>query len=107
MKTRMAREVKIYVLVLNVFGNTLGERVAISDDYDRLVNWYNKQLNPDGVYRDGMWNKTFKKGSFIEFCNPCDSLKLNDTSIFGFGIHDEWIPMEVFNNLRNRGYNVV
>ena len=41
MKTRMAREVKIYVLVLNVFGNTLGERVAISDDYDRLVNWYN------------------------------------------------------------------
>ena len=40
METRTIVEVKIFVLVLNTFGRAEEcEVVAVSDDYDRLVNW--------------------------------------------------------------------
>ena len=100
---REIQEIRIYVLVLNTFGAAEeGEIVAVSDDYTRLVDWYNQQFNPEGCYMDGMWNKTFKKGSSIEWNNPCSSLELNDTYPFGHGIHDEWIPMETFYSIRSR-----
>ena len=107
METRNIQEVRIYVLVLNTFGSAKeGEIVAVSDDYNRLVDWYNQQINPEGKYRENGWYKTFKKGSLIEYNNPCRSLEPNATSPFGHGIHDEWIPMETFHLLRSR-YNVV
>ena len=107
METRTTQEVRIYVLVLNTFGAAeTGEIVAVSDDYNRLVDLYNQQINPEGKYRENGWWKTFKKGSLIEYNNPCSSLKLNNTYPFGHGIHDEWIPMETFYLLSGR-YNVV
>ena len=66
METREIQEVRIYVLVLNTFGAAeTGEIVAVSDDYNRLVNWYNEQFNLEGKYRENGWCKTFKKGSSI------------------------------------------
>lgn len=42
METRTIQEVRIYVLVLNTFRTAeSGEIVAMSDDYNRLVDWYN------------------------------------------------------------------
>lgn len=103
METRTIQEVRIYVLVLGTFGAAEeGEFVAVSDDYTRLVNWYNQQFNPKGCYRDGRWNKTFKKGSSIEWNNPCYSLALNDTCPFGHGIHDEWVPTETFYLIKSK-----
>ena len=107
MEIRTTQEVRVYVLVLNTFGAAeTGEIVAVSDDYNRLVNWYNEQFNPEGKYREDGWLKTFRKGSLIEYNNPCSSLELNNTSPFGHGIHDEWIPIEQFYSLGNR-YNVI
>lgn len=107
METRNIQEVRIYVLVLNTFGFAEdGEIVAVSDDYNRLVDWYNQQINPEGRYIENGWYKTFKKGSPIEYNNPCSSLELNNTYPFGHGIHDEWIPTETFYSLSGR-YNVV
>ena len=103
METRNIQEVRIYVLVLNTFGAAEeGEIVAVSDDYNRLVNWYNEQSNPEGKYRENGWCKTFKKGSPIEYNNPCSSLELNNTYPFGHGIHDEWIALDEFYKLENR-----
>ena len=52
METRTTQEVRIYVLVLNTFGAAeTGEILAVSDDYNRLVDWYNQQINPEGKYR--------------------------------------------------------
>lgn len=103
METRTTQEVRIYVLVLNTFGAAEeGEIVAVSDDYNRLVDWYKDQFNLDGIYRDDRWNKTFKKGSPIEYNNPCSSLELNNTYPFGHGIHDEWIALDEFYKLENR-----
>lgn len=103
METREIQEVRIYVLVLNTFGAAEeGKIVAVSDDYNRLVDWYNEQFNPEGKYRENGWCKTFKKGSSIEYNNPCYSLELNNTYPFGHGIHDEWITLDEFYKLENR-----
>lgn len=108
METRTVEEVRIYVLVLNTFGAAeTGEIVAISDDCNKLVSWYQDQFNPEGEYREEGWCKTFKKGSVIEYNNPCSSLELNNTYPFGHGIHDEWISLEQFHSLEENGYNVI
>lgn len=107
METRTTQEVRIYVLVLNTFvAAEAGEIVAVSDDYNKLVSWYKDQFNREGKYREDGWLKTFRKGSLIEYNNPCSSIELNNTSLFGHGIHDEWIPVEMFYSLSGR-YNVV
>ena len=111
METRTIREVReevrVYVLLLNTFGAAEAcSLVAVSDDYNKLVSWYKDQFNPEGTYREDGFLKTFRKGSLIEYNNPCSSLELNDTHPFGHGIHDEWIPLEQFYSLGDR-YNVV
>ena len=107
MEIRAIEEVRIYVLILNTFGAAEdSEIVAISDDYKKLVNWYKDQFNPEGPYRDGRYLKMFRRGSDIEWNNPCRSLSLNDTYPFGHGIHDEWISLKQFHSLGNR-YNVI
>lgn len=107
MEIRTVEQVRIYVLVLNTFGAAeSGIVVAVSDDYNKLVNWYKDQFDPEGAYIEHGWTKTFRKGSLIERNNPCSSLELNNTYPFGHGIHDEWIPLEQFYSLGNR-YNVI
>lgn len=106
METRITTEVRIFVLVLNTFGRAEeGEAVAVSDDYDRLVDWYLNQFADDS-YRDGGFYKTFKKGSKIEYNNPCGSVVLNNLNHFGQGIHDEWVSEDKYINIKNV-YNFV
>ena len=99
--TRSITEVHVYVLVLNTFGAAEeGRVVAVSTDYNKLAEWYQEQFEPSGPYREDRWYKTFRKGSPIEYNNPCRSLELNNTRPFGHGIHDEWIPLEAYENLK-------
>lgn len=102
METRTILEVRIFVLVLNTFGRAEEcEAVAVSDDYDRLVNWYLDQFADDPYIEEGFY-KTFKKGSLIEYNNPCGSLKLNDIRPFGHGIHDEWVSHDTFVKIQSK-----
>ena len=106
METRIIVEVRIFVLVLNTFGRAEEcEAVAISDDYDRLVDWYLNQF-ADDPYRDEGFYKTFKKGSKIEYNNPCGSVVLNNLNHFGQGIHDEWVSEDEYINIKN-AYNFI
>ena len=101
METRHIMQARIYVLVLNTFGAAEeGEIVAVSDDYNRLVSWYNDQFAQEGYREDG-WYKTFKKGSPIEYNNPCATTALNETRPFGHGIHDEWVKFDDLDGIRN------
>lgn len=101
-ETRSVVEVRLFVLVPNTFGRAEeGRIVAISDDYDRLVDWYLNQFAED-PYRDEGFYKTFKKGSLIEYNNPCGSLKLNDIRPFGHGIHDEWVSQDTFVEIQSK-----
>ena len=106
METRITTEVRIFVLILTTLGRAEeGEAVAISDDYDRLVDWYLNQF-ADDPYRDEGFYKTFKKGSKIEYNNPCGSVVLNNLNHFGQGIHDEWVSEDEYINIKN-AYNFI
>lgn len=105
-RTFTKTEVQIFVLVLSTFGRPEDiEVVAISDNYERLVLWYEDQLAED-PYMIGRWTKAFKKGSVIEYNNPCSSLELNDLDPYRCGIHEEWVDIDNINNIRNRHYFV-
>lgn len=100
METRTITQVRLHVLVLNTFGAAEeGEIVAVSDDYNRLVSWYNDQFAQEGYREDG-WYKTFKKGSPIEYNNPCANTDLNKTRPFGHGIRDEWVKVDAVDRIR-------
>lgn len=84
------------------------EVVAASTDYQKLVDWYNDQLNPegpvavvcnDGVYSKSLWRKHFKDGSPIEWYAPA-SIELKVSHIDIPGIVAEWITMEEFNSMK-------
>ena len=104
MEARTVNEVRLYKLVLNNMQAPkieMGTLVAVSGDYDKLVNWYKSQLAP-AMWRDGRWGKTFAQGTPLEWYNPASSLELNDTYPFGQGISDEWVRESSLPDIMNR-----
>ena len=95
METRIFREVKIYKLVLNSMSERMeqSEIVAISCDLTLLQNWYYEQF-ASFPYHDNGRNKVFKRGSPLEWFNPCEdeAIKLGKKGCWGHGIVEEWIP---------------
>ena len=102
-RTITLEQTKIYKLICNPVTGKAEEAVicAISTDYKALVNWYLEQL-ADEPYRDDRYLKRFKKGSQLEWYNP-SILTLNETSIFGHGISDEWVDSEILQEVIARG----
>ena len=94
-EVRTVQEGRIYILVLNPIDGAAedGSIVAISDDYNRIVGWYQDQFASE-QWKDGSWYKTFTRDSPLEWYNPCYSLELNDIQPFGHGIHDKWILLD-------------
>ena len=106
MEIRQIAEVHIYVLVLNTFGSAEScEIAAISDDYQKLVDFYNSQLLPmNDQFRDEFgFLRSFKEGLLYNL-NPCHSLELNDNAPFGHGIHDEWVNVCNLDRIRSQYY---
>ena len=112
METKTITVIKLYFLHLHprkIRNKSFTEIVAASTDYQKLVDWYNAQLNPEGpetvVFNDtidsgGSWLKYFKNGSPIEWYNPATTLKLKDPSFDGHGINAQWVNVEEFNALK-------
>lgn len=101
METRQITQVHIYFIVLNGVYDRCEDRniVAVSDDKNRLMEFYNNNLlPPDNRFRDnaGMF-RSFKEGPLYNY-NPGYNLK----EIF----KDEWISMEELNNVKSRYYFV-
>lgn len=108
MLTRTVEQVCVYVLVLNTFGRAEeGAVAAIATDPHKLQEFYESQLlPPDKRYRDehGMYI-SFADGP-LKYFNPCDSLEIDQTDWYGYGIHSEWIPIEALDQLEARYYMV-
>lgn len=107
METRDVTEVRLFALIMNnVHDRAEGcELVAVSDDYQKLVNWYNSQKAEKpyrSEYDNNMYYKVFKEGSELEYFNPLFSLGLNEMSPFGQGIKDEWVNIEQLSSIRSR-----
>lgn len=106
MEIRQTTEVHVYVLYLNTFGRAEeGTVAAFSTDYDALVRFYNDQLCEKWRDEAGYLH-SFKKGSVLEYLNPCYSLELNQLGLFDHGIHDEWISMDNFHHILAKYYFV-
>lgn len=92
-------ECRLFILTLNTFGRAEDSVVAaVSDDYERLRNWYCAQL-ADEPYLDDQWWKVSKSGSLLEWLNPCN-IELNALDRFGNGIHDEYVPEQSLESTR-------
>jgi hypothetical protein len=102
MEMRSVREVKIFILKLNDMRSAkieYSEVAAISTDLDKLKAWYEEQRAPE-AYRDGQWNKYFKKGSPLEWYNPGDGF-------CGQGIFSEWVREYEYQSIRGRGNIII
>lgn len=104
-RQRTVTDVQLFVLYLNKVIDHIEDMtaVAISTDYDKLVSWYNEQKAPE-KYRDEEDHvrnmignpiyKTFKRGSLLEYYNPCPTTTLIEgrpTQYYG-GICSQWFP---------------
>ena len=104
METRQVTEVKIYKLIMNsVYDRAeVLSVVAISDDYDRLCNFYRSQLIDPEVDEYG-YLRHFKEGELRNY-NPVYDLQLKDYD--DRGISSEWIPLDQYDKIRYSGsYN--
>lgn len=84
---RTIEQTKIYFLVMNDMRSAQIENAGMaawSDDKEKLVAWYNEQL--DG-WRDGDWGKAFRKDSPLEWRNPVNLEKIH----MGQGLFAQWI----------------
>ena len=103
-QTRTVTEYKLYKLRLNLltaYHKLDAQVVAISEDYDELVDWYNSQhVEP---YEDGEITKYFEKGSELENYRPVDDLSLGsfDADRFGIGVLETWVSENTYNNYMN------
>lgn len=104
-RTRTFNEVRVYKLILNPMSDRAeaGKIVAISDDYNKLVEWYKAQF-ATGAWRDedGWW-RTFRKDSPLFWMNPCNSVELNPNDIFHHGIYDELVGKEDYSSVFSSG----
>ena len=107
MEYRTINQIKLYVLVLNTFGEAeSGSIAAVSTDYDALVKKYNEDLLPsDERFRDGAgFLHSFREGSPFFNLNPCWSLEVDKVDCFGHGIHTEWVNEENIARIQNEYY---
>lgn len=107
METRQVTELKVFLLIMNnMRGNTEGKTlVAISDDKDKLVSWYNSQKAPERYKEVGAssfeshgsehtWHKSFIPGP-LEWYNPIDNF--SELNHWGHGIQEDWVLMDDWN----------
>lgn len=104
MEIRQSTEYKIWILELaNMHGQVDKARcIAIFDEYQKLKDWYNSQLS-EQPYKDKGYNsytgnndyeyhKVFKKGSPLEWYNPCSTLEEQNYQDRSFGgVGSQWV----------------
>lgn len=102
-EVRTVNQVRIYLLVMNPMQDRTESRTiaAISDDYQKLVNWIKGEKHPEGYWKDDRWSKSFKANSVLEWFNPPDRLELNQLNHYGHGIKDEWVMEDAYKDMKN------
>lgn len=103
MNTRTITQVEVYKLQLNSMYDRAesGTVVAISTDYDRLVDWYNMQLSAEPYIDEYRYIHYFDKDSILYSYNPCPSVLLNDLDVFCHGISNVWVDIEDYYNIHS------
>ena len=103
METRTITTEQVHVYFLNL--NRMTDRcescttVAISTEYNDLMQWYHEQMDPNGpAGRDESgYYHFYKEGSDIYWFNPPRSEMLGDQDPWNHGFGDTWMPMDQYN----------
>lgn len=103
METRTITVEQVHVYFLNL--NRMTDRcescttVAISTEYNDLMQWYQDQLDPNGPPgRDELgYYHVYKDGSDIYWYNPPGSEMLGDLDPWNHGFGDHWLPIDQYN----------
>lgn len=105
MEARTITQLHIFYLVLNTFGRCEdSEIVAISDERQKLVDFYYSQLLEEGYRDSNGFFHSFKEGILHNYNPPsCD---ITSTDWYGNGIHDEWVNEDYYYSLRDRFFIV-
>lgn len=108
MEMRTINQVKFYVLYLNPVTGRCEDSIPIaaSPDYEKLVDWYNNQKCE--IYHDSDgYNKSFEKGSSLEYYNPTNISIVNPDSLFGHGIFEQWLTVDTELNVVNPSDHII
>ena len=112
METRTVLQYQVYYLILNPMKYQIEAQqcVAIADERQKLIDWYNNlkadpyientEINGGRSCRE--FRKYFKKGSPLEWFNPCPDTF--EPSAFGHGIISVWVTEEMLEVLKNTNY---
>jgi hypothetical protein len=110
METRTIEQTKLYALYLNDMRKPKIEILslnAISLSKDKLIAWIEEQkgepYSDDGENSFGQttFNKVFKKGSALEWFNPCQTYD-TEVSFTGDGIREYWECSEEIPRIKNQ-----
>lgn len=76
-----------------------GTIVAVSTDYNDLMQWYHDQMDPNGPpgRDESGYYHFYKEGSDIYWYNPPRSEMLGDLDYWNHGFGDHWLPTDQFN----------
>ncbi len=112
MEVCQVTRVKIYSLRLNPVTDRFESLriMAVSTQFEPLFQWYQEQYQgetwedpqPDGrVYR-----KRFRRGSPLEWCNPCYNTDIGADSVSnGGGFDFEWVSEEAAEDILQRPHD--
>ena len=63
---------------------------AVCDDRAKLKQWYQEQFAEE-MYKDGRYNKRFKKDSPLEWFNALHDIDSVEPETWGCGVKEEWV----------------
>ena len=104
METRGITQVRLYVLCMNHTADCAESNriVAVSDDYYKLVDYYNSQYTGVMIKNEYGHHVFFREDSPLRFYNKLQTLNLNELDMFGHGIKDEWVDLSELDSIKTR-----
>lgn len=102
MQTRRIIEVLVFILHLNPVTDRCESTriVAVSDDRNKLIDWYKSQRAEKPYRDDDGYLKVFRKGSSLEMFNPIKEDEFEGRNIFGHGIEMAWVQLDAIGQLQ-------
>ena len=94
-ETREITQTKVYILVLNPMTDKAeaARVIAVAFEKEKLIQFYRDETAPE-PWQDGRFNKTFKKGSVLEWFNPVPDINSMEPDFFGQGVYEDWLIEE-------------
>lgn len=95
--------IKLYLLYLNPMVGRAEDRslAAVSDEFEKLLNFYNESLDPNPQRDSSGYYHTFKEDSPLYWLNP-QPFSAPGLNSLGQGVDVDWVDVEALPEIKNR-----